>query len=268
MTIKNYKILFKNLKEVFTKDVLCKLFEEFWLQLLISILWTFFTVKYWNSIDLIQKFVSSFFLISWFIGQFFRVKKQITTDIKFEEVKSKSDDISNKLDNIQNKLEEKTNQVLSYMTGGESFPYFSIAMINNQSNTGALIATHQGKYPLHDVFARIVDIQKFQHLSTNNEFSFGTMSYCDTNISIGNMIPHHSIVMVKNWKIENQPEQAYNIFFSTRNGVVTQLLRLNKKDGIWLSATKVVREIDGNETVLYKEIDEYYPKNIDGDISW
>ena len=134
--------------------------------------------------------------------------------------------------------------------------------MTNGSNQGVLMAIHQGNHPLYDVTARIVDLQKFEQVKSN--MSLATFGYTDTNINIGNMIPSHAS-MVQKWKIESEPEQSYNIFFTARNGSFTQLLRLKKINGVWVSATKVTNR---NNEILHEQIDENYPTEADGSVIW
>ncbi|MBD3830623.1 MAG: hypothetical protein IE890_09050, partial [Arcobacter sp.] len=84
------------------------------------------------------------------------------------------------------------------------------------------------------------------------------------NGNIGNIIPSHA-TMLQNWKLESDPIQSYNIFFTARNGSFTQLLRFKKINGLWLSATKVTNK---DNVILYERIDDNYPREISGNISW
>jgi hypothetical protein len=238
-----------------------QILKEFWAPFLLSIAWVLYNIygngasKEWSIQKVVNVFGPTFFLLSWLTGQFFRVKKQTRVEDSFGTMEARFKD-------LLNELEIKTNQMIGHISGGNSFPYFQIGMLDNNSNTGVLMAIHQGEHPLYDVNARIVDLQKFEKVKDN--ISLASMSYCDTNISIGNMIPSHAL-MIRQWKLENEPAQSYNIFFTARNGGHTQLMRLQKINGIWVSATKVTK---GESDVLYEKIDNNYPRDVDGNISW
>jgi hypothetical protein len=60
--------------------------------------------------------------------------------------------------------------------------------------------------------------------------------------------------------------QDFNITFSARNGMWTELLRLRKIKDHWSYAIRVIRRItvDGSqipETPIYEEVDKDYPRN-------
>lgn len=235
--------------------------NEFWVPLLLSIAWVLYNIygsessKVWNIQKVVNTFGPTFFLLSWLTGQFFRVKKQTKVEDSFVTMESRFKE-------LLNEVEKRTNQMIGHISGGNSFPYFQIGMLDNNSNTGVLMAIHEGEHPLYDINARIVDLQKFEQIKNN--LSLASMSYCDTNISVGNMIPSHAS-MIQPWKVENEPTQSYNVFFTARNGSFTQLIRLNKINGIWVSAVKVTNR---DNQVLHENIDNNFPRDVDGNVCW
>jgi Methyltransferase domain len=66
--------------------IFVRLFKEFWLATAIACLWTFLSSKNfsaaWTYKDYVNTFGASFFVLSYFSAQFFRVKKQ--TDVEFK----------------------------------------------------------------------------------------------------------------------------------------------------------------------------------------
>jgi hypothetical protein len=238
-----------------------QLVKEFWIPLLLSIAWVSYNVfgseasSEWNTQKIVNVFGPTFFLLSWLTGQFFRVKKQTRVEDSFGAME-------NRFEELLSEIESKTNQMIGHISGGNSFPYFQIGMINDATNTGVLMAIHEGEHPLYDVNARIVDLQKFEQVKNN--ISLANMSHSDTNVSVGNMIPSHAS-MVQQWKIESDPEQSYNVFFTARNGSFTQLIRFHKINGAWVSATKVTNR---ENEILHEKIDDNYPRNTDGNVCW
>lgn len=174
---------------------------------MLSIIWVFYNIygnssdTEWNIQKIINIFGPTFFLLSWLTGQFFRVKKQTKVEDSFGAMEARFKELINK-------VESKTEEMISHISGGNSFPWLQMGMTNG-SNQCLLMAIHQGNHPLYDVTARIVDLQKFEQVKSN--ISLATFGYTDTKINIGNMIPSHAI-MVQKWKIESEPEQFYNIF--------------------------------------------------------
>lgn len=235
--------------------------KEFWIPLTLSILWVLYNIygdssgSDWDFRKVINIFGPTFFLLSWLTGQFFRVKKQTKVEDSFGAMESRFKE-------LLGKVETKTEEMIGHISGGNSFPWVQVSMLDNSTNTGVLMAIHQGEHPLYDVSARIVDLQKFEQVKDN--ISLATFGYTDTNVNIGNMIPSHAS-MVQQWKIESSPEQSYNIFFTARNGSFTQLLRLQKINGTWVSATKVTNK---DNVVLHEQVDDNYPKDTEGNVCW
>lgn len=242
-------------------NVFKQIIREFWTPLVLSIGWILYNIygtgptQEWNIKKIVNIFGPTFFLLSWLTGQFFRVKKQTRVEDSFGSMETR-------LKELLAEVEIKTNEMIGHISGGNSFPYFQIAMLDSNSNTGILMAIHQGVHPLYDVNARIVDLQKFEQIKHN--ISLANMRYSDTNINVGNLIPSHAS-MIRQWKIENEPEQSYNIFFTARNGSFTQIIRLKKINGVWVSATKVTNR---ENKVMHEKIDDNYPKDADGNVSW
>lgn len=160
------------------------------------------------------------------------------------------------LKEISDLLDKSTKQLAGYATGGDSFPYFTIQICEDcdNKNTATMMAHHKGEFPLYDVTARFVDINR------SNIDRIETM--LGTSVSIGNMIPSHTQLVPQLLSIENSEnkEQAFNIFMTARNGGFTQLVRLKNVNGKWLSATKVTR--NHNKIVLEK-IDDDFPNKED-----
>jgi hypothetical protein len=235
-----------------------QLFKEFWFPLTLSSIWVLYNIcggdssQKWENVQKnISIFGGSFFLFSWLLSQFFRVQKQIKVDDNFKALDIRFEESLKKFD-----------EIIAHISGGDSFPYFQISMINNETNVGLLMAIHEGEHPLYDVTARIVDLQKFRQIENN--LTFDSMSHCDTNVNVGNLISSHA-TMIQKWQIENDMEQSYNIFFTARNGSFKQFIRLKKIDHKWLSAIKVM---DKDRKVLHEQVDLEYPRDLNGVVEW
>lgn len=244
-----------------------QLAKEFWLPLVLSIGWVAYNVSAsgeevtWEINKLVNIFGPTFFLLSWLVGQFFRVRKQVR-------VEDGIGNVENRINHLLNELETRTNDTIAHVTGGDSFAYFSIGSVNPQNCEGMLTAVHMGEHPIYDVNARIVDLNKFEEVKAN--FSLASMQYTDTVVSVGNMIPSHA-QMVSRWKLHGTDAQSYNVFITARNGGFTQLLRLKKVGGEWLTATKVVDSRDmqaSAERVLFEQIHDSFPRNEEGLVEW
>lgn len=240
--------------------LLKQIVKEFWLPLVLSILWVIYNIYggnnegQWSIQRVVNLFGTTFFLLSWLTGQYHRIKKQTKVEDSF-------DAIETRFKELLGQLESKTNEMIGHISGGNSFPWLQIGQINHSSDTGVLVVIHEGEHPLYDVNAQIVDLVKFEQIKQN--LSLENRNFADTDIYVGNMIPLHAR-MLRQWKIESCPEQSYNIFFTARNGSFTQLLRLKKINGTWISATIVKK----NDEVLHEEVHENFPRDLDGKICW
>lgn len=246
-------------------SIITQAVKEFWLAFLVASGWTAYTyITVSNTIaDTVETFVSSFFLAAWATGQFFRIRKQ-------EKVENSFSFLENKLSTFVSVLEERTAEITNQISGGDSYPVFSIASLDNTNDAGILMCSHYGRHPLYDVSARICDINKFNAMT--GSINITNFTNADTNVTFGTMIPNHC-VMLGAWKIESPTVQKYNIFTTARNGSFTQVLRFVKLGGIWATATKVERSVSpvaegGLPTQLFEKVDSNFPRNPDGSVAW
>ncbi len=160
-------------------------------------------------------------------------------------------------------IKKLNDYILSTITGGDSYCCLSLSSINSVTNSARMFACHMGEYPLYDVSFRIVDLEKFEKIVKDKELTFNNIMRNDINISVGNISPGSSMVLREiNLGYEN--EKNFNVFISSRNGFVVQRIRLKRIGGKWVMATKVMK----GDTKLYEIIDEKFPKNKDGSITW
>jgi len=91
------------------KATVKQIVKEFWLPLLSTIAWTFFTVstdksQTWTFAKVTNVAGPTFFLISWMTGQYFRVRKQ--------------EHVSDSLSSITGRVEAQTRKLSDMVTGG------------------------------------------------------------------------------------------------------------------------------------------------------
>lgn len=164
-----------------------------------------------------------------------------------------SRDLKKKNDEIT----ELNRKIANLVTGGDSFSYFQIADLEPGSSAGYLMAVHQGEYPIYEVKARIVDLQKMEQKKGAN-FTIQSVLADDIHIPIGNM-PAGAASMLGPFNLGTGEKRDFNIFFSARTGFHTQLLRMRRIDGIWRQAT-CVRVKDGTtEKIAFEKIDPEFP---------
>lgn len=144
------------------------------------------------------------------------------------------------------------------ITGGEGFVYCDFATTDN-GHSLVLSAISKGEFPLYDVVFRICDVTAFK-ADPDGEFAKFNQRY-----PLGNITPRVTLAhIVEVLPPPGSAQQDYNLFFNGRNGFWTQLQRLRKVNGTWVSATKVLR---GN-AVLMEAVQDEFPRNANGDVDW
>ena len=130
-------------------------------------------------------------------------------------------------------LDSTSKQIINQLTGGDSFCRFAISF---QSDRLQLIAIHEGQYPLYDLQARIVDLEKFALLK--GSLTLENLREADTIVHIGTLNPGMAMPCIQ-FLLESYEKRSFNVFFTARNGTFTQLMRLCRRDGKWVSADKI-----------------------------
>ncbi len=239
--------------------VIKQLLKEFWLPVLVAIAWTIYNVNSAPKVqttlkDAINIFGPTFFFASWLIAQWYRVKKQQKVEQGLVGIESK---IQKNLDD----LDKKTQDLVSYITGGASACYLVMSQISTD-RIGSLVLVHVGDHPLYEINARIVDLEIFDQ--TKDNMTPESLRASETVISFGNLTVGHALMTSHQFNLGTTSPRRFNIFFSARNGSFTQLLRFARVDGKWIHAIKVMRD----ETVLYESVQPEYPKGAGGQVAW
>jgi hypothetical protein len=236
-----------------------QILKEFWFPLILSILWTIYNIYgdenrgEWSVQKIVNTFGPTFFLLSWVTGQLFRVKKQAKVEDSFGSMEVRFKE-------LMDKLEAKAEETISHISGGDSYPRVSFCMIGD-SNTWGLMVVNQGDYPLYDVHVRITDLLKFA--KTNGSLSVSSAVIGEVE-HIGNMIPYQRNIILKGDQ-RNVSELSFNIFFTARNGLFSQLVRAKKVNDFWLSAIKI---LNGDGAVIREDISEQFPRDSNGNVNW
>ena len=232
-----------------------QLIKEFWLPLTAAFIWTFinFYKKEFSSlsfIEIVNIFGPSFFLASWLTAQYFRITRQAKVENNLEKIEKRAND-------ILNSLEVRTALIFSQITGGNSFCFANLSQ--NYLGERNLTIMHQGDYSLYDLTVRIVDLDKFNEHAGNPEYAH----VFEKIFSIGTMLPKQFNNLCTISMSDQENSKSFNIFFSARNGMFHELLRLKKINNEWVSAIKVDRE-----KTLLESVSDSYPKNAAGEIDW
>lgn len=170
-------------------------------------------------------------------------------------------EIRNKNDEIAQLQRENVNAI----TGGDSFAWVAFQIfgadgsaVNAHAMRDDLVLVptfiNQGRYPLYDVAVR------FSELARGKTFDIGgaLRSYPVGNMTpglattTGIQLPHHG------------KDLEFNIFFTARNGMWIQILRMPWVGDGWAMATKVMR---GTQE-LHRDVSANFPRRQDGSIDW
>jgi hypothetical protein len=153
-------------------------------------------------------------------------------------------------------------EAANIVTGGDSFCWMQLSMSDGPDRPAQPVFVHIGQYPLYDVTARIVDVDAIMKApSLSGSVDFGI------TLSIGNMTPGFAMITGTRLPQTSGSTLNYNVFFVARNGSWTQLIRMRRIEGGWVTATKVVSGMDHPKEVI-REVNNGFPLNADGDVNW
>jgi hypothetical protein len=239
--------------------IIKQLISEFLIPLIIALVWSIY-----NLYDLpkdkvsiksaINIFGPTFFFASWLVAQVFRVRKQ-------QKVEGGLKSIDENIKKTLIELDKKTQDLASYITGGDSACYISGApQANNIINDPFVV--HIGNHPIYEVHARIVDLQLLEKIKDN--ITLENLRATEEHIEVGNLIPGHGKSIRNPINLGDGETRSFNIFYTARNGSFTQLLRFRKSNGKWLYAMRVMRE----DKILHEHINEGFPRGDTEEIDW
>jgi HNH endonuclease len=147
--------------------------------------------------------------------------------------------IDDRVSKLVSDLDLTTEKIVNQLTGGNSYCRFMIENTGLQSDQLQLVAIHEGEFPLYDLQARIVDLEKFESLK--GDLTKDNIRDADTTLNMGTLNPRMAMPSPR-FSLTGFNRRSFNVFFTARNGTFTQLIRLCRKDGEWTSADKVLRD--------------------------
>lgn len=198
---------------------------------------------------------------------------QETKDARKEERKQFTS-LLKKQENLFNNQERLTQQSINTVTGGDSFGYIE-AIKPWRSHSWLPRFKFKGKYPLYQVKAQIVDLNKFD--SPNIKHYDDTQQAVDEwtkkhiHLDIGDIGADESISKIFNVPIQMGSElgHLYQIFFSAKNGLWIENLKIVNVNGKQLEAIQVYTPKKGGTVKsMFEQIDDGFPRNNRGEIDW
>lgn len=161
-------------------------------------------------------------------------------------------DRSNKiLDQTANTARLSTESIKT-MTGGDSFCYLDLVSVTATGGIPTII--QKGRYPLYDVTARIVDIAAIDKAGREHPGNI------QMQVEIGYRLILHpgSIARGSAWfspreyvRFTDAKRPDFNVFFSARNGLWHEVLRIRQVNGQWLEVLSVFRTDGLRDTLIY-----------------
>jgi hypothetical protein len=176
--------------------------------------------------------------------------------------------------NFNATLTQKNNEITrlqlesaNAITGGNSFAYMLLQIPDTKSGSLATpLFVHQGKYPLYDVEARIVDLDEHRRLTEQKDFIAASKALVGTTLRVGNLTPGFASSLSSALQHPSGRDFSYNIFYVARNGAWVQSLRMRRVGDGWAIANKVVGGPENKE--IYREVTATYPLNDKGEVNW
>lgn len=196
--------------------VLKQIGKEFWFPLGIAITWSYY--EYTDINSLIKSFSTSFFLAAWATGQINRIRKQQKVESNFSKISGLS------LELLQ-KLKSTSEDLAGFTTGKGSYPKIVPSYHRNVNHFVPSISAN-GKYPVFDLKYRIVNLQQPIKVPTLQELNAD-------QIKLGDLHPEFPLPQFPNCPLDPDILNRFNIFYETRSGKFSELLRLIKVDENW-----------------------------------
>ncbi len=207
-----------------------------------------------NFFGAIQKFGTSFFLISWLMSQVFRVRKQIKNEDGIKE-------ISDRVKSLIGDLNESVKEIVRQTTGKGAFCLFEISFVvmpDGQYRV-QLISTNPCSCPIYDLHLRVFDASKDSKKSTLDRIKE------EKRFSINMLPPNMAQCIFTEFWGQSVKNIDLNIFCTSLGGEFNQLLRVRKIDERFYQA---IRIFNSDGVAIQEKIDDGYPKNHASEVEW
>jgi uncharacterized membrane protein YciS (DUF1049 family) len=221
--------------------IIIQLLREFLIPLVLSIAWVILNFLQsngqWTLLTAINVFGPTFFLLSWMIGQIFRVKKQIGVETTLQR-------ITGDLENVANTIRVNAEKLSSSVTGGDGFIHFLPQVYYPElvKNGLVLLMLKNGEYPLYDVSAKLI--------------SSLDLGYPDMELVVGNTKEKVSSLHKLPIDMIGVNEHKLKLWITARNGAYYQDIWLKKTQNRW---TFAIRVRDSNNGIRLEQVDTDFP---------
>ena len=154
-------------------------------------------------------------------------------------------------------------QIAQSITGGDSFCYFDLPLNGRDHDNLLTGVVHKGEFPLYDLTIRILDLDLCEYWTTHGCGFFESMNRSQRVQKIGTLSPG-TAQTIDLLDVSGRKALRLNVFCMARNGETTELIRMIKQDGEWVSALKVLRE----DSLLFERIGKGFPVDSTGAVNW
>jgi len=228
------------------RKIFIQLVKEFWVQTILSILWSFYKLNSAQPTEdkislFITNFSVAFFLLSWGVGQYVRVKKQQRIEDSFDSVKKE-------IGTLLNKLEVQTKNLIGYSTGGDSIAYFQPSHPYGTTLV-TLDLLNKSEFPVFDIFIDWIDLDE---KIAPEQKKFWTRNYK----SLEHLYPSNIIMGALQFDLANKDQLRINLWITTRNRNIQQQIRVAKVNGVFKFAHKTTSG-EFQETEIFHDFPGY-----------
>jgi hypothetical protein len=179
------------------------------------------------------------------------VEKIISLEDKVEKQAQTIDKLRTENTELYTKLSDANKEIYNNLTGGDSYCKMQIGNINTANDLGTLVFLVEGKNPLNNLQARIVDLDNF------NTKTITLADLSRSTINIGTLDPDKALMTQVTITLDKEKGIRLNIFFGANNGFTTQAIRMKFVNGKWTLAERITRDSDGKQ--LFFKIDKDFP---------
>jgi hypothetical protein len=109
------------------------------------------------------------------------------------------------------KQAETVTEIISNSTGGDSICY--LGFDTSGSNAIQAVFIQRGKYPLRNVHARIVDLQKMNRFTAQGIDGGLAMQMAQLNVALGDLARKEALLKALPLSTDDQEERSFNVFF-------------------------------------------------------
>lgn len=235
------------------KKTAAQLLREFVFPFVCALAWTIYSTLQLRLSDrtwpqAITIFGGAFFFVSWSTSQIFRVKKQHKVEEDFQHLLAE--------------LRIAARDIVGNTTGGKSVCYL-LSGIKEENQPPMSFLHCNGPYALHDVNVEICDLDEFNRgvaAGQSNTQQRPRFKFEIILPGVAYPVPYQFAV-----DPHNKNERSFNIFYFARNGHFSQLVRMKKINGQWLTATKV---LNGSTEPAFEWIQEGFLTQSDQKVEW